>query len=81
MLSSDGKDMKQENSGVNPAAISAIAGLLSSGLNNKNAELILSLKPYLSEKRQKKTDEAIKLLKLLSLLPALRESGLIENLL
>ena len=80
MLSSD-ENNSQNTDGINPAAISAIAGLLSSGANNKNAELLLSLKPYLSKKRQKKTDEAIKLLKLLSILPLLKDSGLIENLL
>lgn len=40
--------------------------------------LINALKPYLSEKRQEKAENAIKVLKLLEILPLLKDSGLFK---
>lgn len=42
--------------------------------------LIEALRPMLSEPRQKKADEAIKILRLINLIPVLRESGLLNGL-
>ena len=46
---------------------------------DEDTELLLALRPHLSEKRQQKVDRAIQLLKLSALLPLLRESGLLER--
>lgn len=46
---------------------------------DSNTELIRALKPLLRPERQKKADTAIKILRLLSLLPLLKESGLLDN--
>lgn len=46
---------------------------------DSKTELIRALKPLLCPERQKKADTAIKILRLLSLLPLLRESGLLDN--
>lgn len=43
---------------------------------NKNVDLLRSLKPHFSEDRQKKVDDAIKIMQLLNMLPMLKESGL-----
>ena len=43
---------------------------------NKNVELLRSLRPLLSEKRQKKVDDAIRIMQLIQMLPMLKESGL-----
>ena len=43
--------------------------------------LLKSLKPLLKEERRHKVDEAVRIMKLLSLLPILRESGMLNNLL
>lgn len=58
-------------------------GKLSSALSHddERTALIRALKPMLSEPRQQKADEAIKILKLLQLLPLLRDSGLLKGLL
>ena len=40
-----------------------------------------ALRPLLGEARQKKLDEASKILKLLHLLPLLKESGVLQNIL
>ncbi len=42
--------------------------------------LIKALKPLLSEPRQQKADEAIKILRLIQLIPILKDSGLLKGL-
>ena len=54
-------------------------------LNTKNDDartnLLAALKPHLSEPKREKVDTAIKILRLLDLLPILRESGVLGKLL
>lgn len=47
---------------------------------DSRAALITALKPYLSSKRQERADRAIKILRVLDMLPLLQESGLLEKL-
>ena len=49
--------------------------------NDKNTELLRALKPHFGEERQERVDQAIKLLRLVSLLPVLQQSGLFTGLL
>lgn len=49
--------------------------------NDKNAELLLALKPHLSPERQKKADKAIKLLKLLTVWNIIKDSGMLKDFL
>lgn len=44
-------------------------------------DLLIALKPNLSMERQKKIDDAIHILRLLSLMPMLKEEGLLKELL
>jgi len=48
---------------------------------NPNTNLLKSLKPLLKKERQKKVDEAVKIMKLVTLFPELKESGILNNLL
>ena len=48
---------------------------------DKNTELLLALKPHLRDENQAKIDTAVKLFRLISLLPYLKDSVLFENLL
>lgn len=48
--------------------------------NDKNTQLLLALKPHLSEQRCKKVDHAISFLRLFAMLPALKESGIFKGL-
>lgn len=57
----------------------AFSRLNSSG--DKNTELLLALKPHLRDENRAKVDRAIKLMKLLSVLMLLRESGLTDKIL
>lgn len=43
---------------------------------NKNVELLRSLRPLLSERRQKKVDDAVRIMQLIQMLPMLKEAGL-----
>jgi hypothetical protein len=58
---------------------------LVSKLNTKSEDsrtiLLNSLKPHLSEPKREKVDTAIKILRLLELLPLLKESGVLGKLL
>lgn len=46
--------------------------------DDSRTRLLLALKPHLSEPRKEKVDTAIKLLKLVDLLPYIKESGILN---
>ncbi len=63
--------------------ISKIMGLMSvfnSNHNDRRSDLLLALKPHLSAERRERVDKAVKLLKIVSLLPVLKEQGLLDLL-
>ena len=67
---------------MDPAIISKIAGIIqkfNTGGDTRSA-LLLALKPLVSKRRQKKVDTAIKLLRLIDILPYLKDSGIIDSL-
>ena len=45
--------------------------------SDKNTELLLALKPHLKEEKQDKVDKVIKIFKLISIWPAIKDSGLL----
>ncbi len=57
--------------------ISVISHLKNSG-NDPRTQLLTALKPHLSEPRRDKVDTAIKILKVLELLPLMKESGILK---
>lgn len=62
--------------------VTKLAPLMQSLQQEDNStRLLQALRPMLGEKRQKKLDEALRLLKLMRLLPMLRQSGLLGGLL
>ncbi len=70
--------------GLDPKAFSDIAGLMSklgSSGDDPRCRLISSLKPMLSPEKQKRADEAIRILKLKDRLHVLKESGLMKGVL
>ncbi len=48
--------------------------------SDKNTDLLIALKPHLREENRAKIDTAVKLFRLISLLPYLKDSGLLGNL-
>lgn len=70
---------KEESGGLNfsgddMAMLMRVRGIMQK-MNQKDSrsDLILALKPHLSEKRQKRADEAIRMMHLMELLPALKD--------
>lgn len=47
---------------------------------DRNIQLLQALRPFLEEERQRKVDEAVKLLHLMRLAPLLQESGILNRL-
>ncbi len=83
MLGMNSDDEKvAEESPFSPDDIIKFQKLMGSfNKENPNTALLKSLKPLLKKERQKKVDEAVKIMKLVSLFPELRESGILNNLL
>lgn len=85
---SDNEDEQKENTndnsflgGIDLDMIMKIGDIMSRlDAKDKDTELLLALKPYLKEKNQAKIDTAVKLFKLITLLPILRETGLFDNM-
>lgn len=85
-----GQSQKEADNGENsskglsfdPSLLGSIGqmGKLMSG-DDENTALIKALKPMLSEDRRQKADEALKILRLIKLLPLLKSSGLLNDLL
>lgn len=55
-----------------------IAELLKNSENDKRTKLLLSLKPHLSENRARRVDKAVLMLKIASLIPVLKEEGILS---
>lgn len=53
-----------------------LVGKFNSTANDSRTKLLTALKPHLSEPRQEKVETAIKILKVLEILPLIKESGL-----
>ena len=64
-------------SGELQSIISVISKMKSAG-DDSRVQLISALRPHLSEERRKRADTAIKILKLLDMLPLIKESGLLN---
>ena len=57
-----------------------LQGLFSNQQDDKNAALLLALRPHVSEARQQRIDRAVKLLRLYAMWSVLKESGLLQEL-
>lgn len=73
-------DEKNDGDQIDIAKIMQIFSLLNSEENNKDTALLLALKPHLREEKQEKIDKAIKIMRLLSILKAAGNSGLLSDL-
>ncbi len=58
-----------------------IQQIMGSVSEDKNAGLLLALKPLLKEERQAKVDKAVKMLKLFAVWSVLKDSGLLKDFL
>ncbi|MBR5452375.1 MAG: hypothetical protein IKV36_05240 [Clostridia bacterium] len=60
-------------SDIDPMMIMKIMSSLNNSENDNRANLLLALKPHLSKPRQERVDSAVKLLKLIPLLPLVKQ--------
>ena len=71
---------KETEFSLDPNVLSRVAKIMSTlnraNENDDRTQFLSSLKPLLSEKRQKKADEAMKMMHLFDVLPLLKESGI-----
>lgn len=75
------KEEPPQNPLANAGEIQQIMSLVSKFKNHgedHRTRLLEALKPNLSEPRQEKVDTAIKLLRIIDMLPTLRESGILN---
>lgn len=59
-------------------SIMGILGKLKSKEVDERAALLMALRPHLSEPRQEKLDTAVKILRIIDILPYLKESGILN---
>ena len=72
---------KTDDLGLDINTLLQVQKILSSmGQEDENTKLLLALKPHFSERRREKIDQAVKMLRLLSVLPLLKDSGLLGGL-
>lgn len=83
---SGGSDSTEEQggglfSGLDPEMLLKMLSLFETfNQPNDNERFLLALKPLLREENRSKVDSALRLMKLFSLLPVLKESGLFDKL-
>ena len=58
------------------AGIMKMMNVLKQENNDSRANLLLSIRPHLSEHRQKRVDDAVKILRLIQILPLVKDLGL-----
>lgn len=81
------EDVQEESTGggfggldISPDDIQTImritGALKSNKQDDERSRLLLALKPHLGEERKEKVDKAVKMLKLVNLMPLIKESGI-----
>ena len=82
--SQGGNESKQEENPFGDIDMEAIMRMFEmfSEMNkpDKNTALLYALKPHLREENKRKVDTAAKLLKLMTILPLLKDSGMFDKL-
>ena len=79
--SGEGADVQTEGSSPDFGSMIKLAGLAGAMTQkDRNAELLLALRPHLGEEKQKRVDKAVKLLKLLAVWNIAKENGLLKDI-
>ncbi len=64
--------------GIDPIKIMNLFSAFNNRGNDNRSQLLLALKPHLTIERQERVDKAVKLLKIASLIPVLKNEGLLD---
>lgn len=63
---------------ADPKTLMKVANILKRNVDDDSAKLLFALKPHLGEERRKRVDKAVKILKLVSLIPLFKEQGILD---
>ena len=63
------------------AMLMKVGELLQQDANDKNTALLRALRPHLSEERQRRTDKALRLLRLWAVFRTMQSTGMLQELL
>ncbi|MEG0753515.1 MAG: hypothetical protein RR461_06760 [Angelakisella sp.] len=81
-------DAQGSGEGINPAMMNGLLAMLPTltgtakgAEGDPNVELLRALRPFLSKKRKKRVNEAVKLMKMKDMLPLLQQSGILSGFL
>lgn len=81
-------DAQGSSEGINPAMMNGLLAMLPTltgtakgAAGDPNVELLRALRPFLSKKRKKRVNEAVKLMKMKDMLPLLQQSGILSGFL
>ena len=77
---SPGPSAPAENPMPDLSKLLAVGQALSAVQQDETAALLLALKPHLSEERARRTDQAVKMLRLWAAAGVLRENGMMQEL-
>lgn len=66
--------------GLDIGLLMQLSGLFSASANDNGTQLLLALRPLISEERRMRLDKAAKILRLLAVYTAAKESGLLSGL-
>lgn len=67
--------------GIDIEAVMRLGEIMSNmNKSDKNTQLLLALKPHLRPENRQKVDNALKLMKIISILPLLKDSGILDGL-
>lgn len=75
------KETNENNDGVDMGRLITLVSKFKNKGEDDRTRLLLALKPHLSSERAKRVDTAVKLLKIIDLLPLIRETDLFSGLL
>lgn len=70
-----------DNDGVDMGKLISVVSKLKNKGDDDRTRLLLALKPHLSSERAKRVDTAVKLLKIIDLLPLIKETDLFSGIL
>jgi len=75
------KETNENNDGVDMGRLITLVSKFKNRGEDDRTRLLLALKPHLSSERAKRVDTAVKLLKIIDLLPLIKETDLFSGLL
>ncbi|MBQ1388687.1 MAG: hypothetical protein IIY78_03580 [Clostridia bacterium] len=67
-----------ENKGIKPNDASGLISLLQSAGDSRQEKLLEAIKPFLSEQRRAKLEQAERILRIIRLIPILKSSGILN---